>query len=67
MGLNEMFKAWRLKANFTQKDVSELIGISKSAYQRFEQLNAAGFKTFNKIQEFYRQNRSEFGGEDIGS
>ena len=64
MGLNEMFKAWRLKANFTQKDVSELIGISKSAYQRFEQLNAAGFKTFNKIQEFYRENKAEFGGED---
>lgn len=64
MNMNEVFKAWRLKANFTQKEVSELIGISKSAYQRFEQLNAAGMKTFSKIQEFYKLNKTEFGGDD---
>lgn len=51
--LNLEFKAWRKAEGLTQAELAELIGISRGSYQRFEQLNAAGMKVFNKIIEFY--------------
>ena len=51
--LNQEIKNWRTKEGFTQKEISELIGITRGTYQRFEQLGAAGLKSMALIQKFY--------------
>lgn len=63
MELKDLFVLWRRENSLTQIEAADLIGISRSSYNRFEKWGLAGLKIYQKISSYYRENKVEFGGE----
>ena len=63
MEFKDMFTKWRRENSLTQIEAADLIGISRSSYNRFEKYGLAGLKVYEKILTYYKDNKSEFGGE----
>ena len=66
MEFKDLFFLWRRENSLTQIEAADLIGISRSSYNRFEKWGLAGLKVYQKIQAYYQSNKKEFGGEEIG-
>ena len=63
MEFKDIFAKWRKENSLTQIEAADLIGISRSSYNRFEKYGLAGLKVYEKISTYYKGNKSEFGGE----
>ena len=63
MEFKDLFMIWRRENSLTQVEAADLIGISRSSYNRFEKWGMAGLKVYQKISSYYRENKNEFGGE----
>lgn len=63
MEFKELFILWRKENSLTQVEAADLIGISRSSYNRFEKYGLAGLKVYQKISAYYKENKSEFGGD----
>lgn len=63
MEFKDLFVLWRRENSLTQIEAADLIGISRSSYNRFEKWGLAGLKVYQKISSYYKENLGEFGGE----
>lgn len=63
MEFKDLFFLWRKENSLTQIEAADLIGISRSSYNRFEKYGLAGLKVYQKILSYYQSNKSEFGGD----
>lgn len=63
MEFKELFVLWRKENSLTQVEAADLIGISRSSYNRFEKYGLAGLKVYQKISTYYQSNKKEFGGD----
>lgn len=63
MEFKDLFFLWRRENSLTQIEAADLIGISRSSYNRFEKYGLAGLKVYEKISIYYKNNKNEFGGD----
>ena len=67
MEFKDLFFLWRRENSLTQIEAADLIGISRSSYNRFEKWGMAGLKVYQKISNYYKENKVEFGMEAISN
>jgi Helix-turn-helix. len=63
MEFKDLFFKWRKENHLTQKEAAELIGVSISSYNRFEKFGLFGRNVGFMINQYYKANNKEFGGE----